>query len=135
MRHTAGRRTSWRIMPSSRMRRKASPNFPSVVDRLTLLVNLVAVSRRVGATSSRLAKVRELAAFLHVLSPEEVATGVLYLSGETPQGRSGLGYSTLRAAAAQSAAAGTSTLSIAHTDQILTRIALIHGAGSAARRA
>jgi DNA ligase-1 len=102
---------------------------------VTLLANLVGVSQRVGATPSRLAKVRELAAFLRLLSPDEVAIGALYLAGETPQGRSGIGYSTLRAAASESTPARTATLSIMHTHQTLGDIALIRGSGSSARRA
>jgi DNA ligase-1 len=102
---------------------------------VTLLANLVGVSERVSATSSRLAKVRELAAFLRILSPDEVAIGALYLAGETPQGRSGMGYSSLHAAALGSTPAPTATLSIAHTQQILGDIALIRGSGSSARRA
>jgi DNA ligase-1 len=102
---------------------------------LTLLAHLVGASQRVRATPSRLAKVRELAQFLRTLSPDEVDIAVLYLSGDTPQGRSGLGYASLRAAADASAAAPAASLSIAATHQSLTDIAAIRGAGSAARRA
>ena len=63
---------------------------------MTLLANLVGTSQRVGATSARLSKVRELAAFLQTLPPDEVETAVHYLSGEMPQGRIGIGYSTLQ---------------------------------------
>ena len=65
---------------------------------MTLLANVVATSQRVSATPARLAKVRELAACLRALEPEEIEIGVQYLSGETPQGRFGLGYATLQAA-------------------------------------
>jgi DNA ligase-1 len=60
---------------------------------VTLLAHLVATSQRVAATSARLAKVGELAGFLKTLPPAEVDTAVHYLSGETPQGRLGVGYS------------------------------------------
>jgi len=63
-----------------------------------LLLDLVNTSQRVGATSARLAKVRELAAFLRALPPEEIETAVHYLSGEIPQGRIGIGYSVLKSA-------------------------------------
>ncbi|HWW21568.1 MAG TPA: ATP-dependent DNA ligase, partial [Steroidobacteraceae bacterium] len=102
---------------------------------MTLLADLVGTSQRVRATSSRLAKVRELVAFLRILSPDEVQIAVLYLSGETPQGHNGLGFANLRSAAAASTAASTASLSIASTDQALEAIAAIRGAGSAARRA
>ncbi len=100
---------------------------------MTLLAGLVGVSQRVGATSSRLGKVRELAAFLKALSAAEIDIAVHYLSGDTPQGRIGIGYSTLREIASKTAAAAT--LSIAEVDHCLTTIAGVRGAGSAARRA
>jgi DNA ligase-1 len=70
-----------------------------------LLVDLVNTSQRVGATSARLAKVRELATFLRALAPEEIETAVHYLSGEIPQGRIGIGYSALKSAASHGAPA------------------------------
>lgn len=101
---------------------------------MTLLAHLVAASARVRESSSRLAKVRELAAFLRSLSPDELGAAVHYLSGDTIQGRSGIGYSTLQSAAAGAAAAGTAELSIKHLDEMLTQIAGIRAAGAAARR-
>jgi DNA ligase-1 len=101
---------------------------------MTLLAQLVAVSQRVGATTARLTKVRELAEFLRNLPAEEIVIAVHYLSGETPQGRSGIGYALLQQAAATSAASEGS-LSIAETDRSLNALAELRGAGSAARRA
>ncbi|HEX4376502.1 MAG TPA: ATP-dependent DNA ligase [Steroidobacteraceae bacterium] len=101
---------------------------------MTLLANLVGASGRVQATRSRLSKVRELAAFLQTLSADEVAIGALYLSGATPQGRSGVGYAALRAAAA-TLPAQTSSLSLVHTDAALSALATVRGAGSGATRA
>ena len=101
---------------------------------MTLLLNLVNTSQRVGATSARLAKNRELAAFLRALQAEEIETAVHYLSGELPQGRIGIGYSALKAAAANSPAQAES-LSITELNHALTELAGIRGAGSAARRA
>jgi len=101
---------------------------------VTLLLNLVSTSQRVGATAARSTKIRELADFLRALAPDEVHTAVHYLSGEIPQGRIGLGYSTLRTAAS-SPAAQTATLSIIELDQSLTALAQIRGAGSTAKRA
>ena len=100
---------------------------------MTLLADLVAASERVRATNSRLSKVRELAAFLQTLSADELEIGVLYLSGETPQGRSGIGYASLRTVAS-TAPAPTSSLSIRETDQALSALAAIRGNGSAASR-
>jgi DNA ligase-1 len=113
---------------------------------MTLLLNLVNTSQRVGATSARLAKNRELAAFLRALQPEEIETAVHYLSGELPQGRIGIGYSVLKTAAASSPTSAespsttvspttTESLSITELDHTLTELAGIRGSGSAARRA
>ncbi|MBS0422407.1 MAG: ATP-dependent DNA ligase [Proteobacteria bacterium] len=100
---------------------------------MTLLADLVATSRRVGATSGRLAKVRELAAFLRSLAPQEIEIGALYLSGEIQQGRIGIGYATLSSAAA-SAPVAVAQVSIAEVDGALTELAAIRGAGSNAKR-
>ncbi|HUI62674.1 MAG TPA: ATP-dependent DNA ligase [Steroidobacteraceae bacterium] len=100
---------------------------------MTLLASLVGTSERVGATAARLGKVRELAALLRTLTPEEIETAVLYLSGETRQGRIGIGFATLREAASERAAA-QATLTIARVDQLLDSIEALRGAGSSARR-
>ena len=105
---------------------------------MTLLAHLVSVSERVAANSARLSKVRALADFLRSLPPEDVETAVLYLAGETPQGRIGIGFVSLQAAAGASAtavtAASTETLAIGDIDRALTVIAAIRGSGSASRR-
>jgi len=99
---------------------------------VTVFIDLVRTSQRVAATSSRLGKVRELAAFLKMLPADEVGIAVHYLTGELPQGRIGLGYSTLSAAA--SSAAGAATLSIAELDRRVSVLAAIRGGGSGAQR-
>src|SRR5258705_2493773 len=101
---------------------------------MTLLASLVGTSQRVGSASARRTKVRELASFLEALPPDEIETAVHYLSGEIPQGRIGIAYRTLRAAAAAEAA-NEELLSIADVDRTLTAIDGIRGAGSALRRA
>jgi DNA ligase 1 len=102
---------------------------------MPLLAELVSTSSRVGDTSSRLAKVREIARLLGTLSPEEIGIGVSYLAGELPQGRVGVGYAALQAAAATAAAAPTeATLSVEQTDRYVAELAAIRGGGSARRR-
>jgi DNA ligase 1 len=101
---------------------------------MTLFARLVDTSQRVGATAARLAKVGELATLLRMLPPEEIETAVLYLSGDTPQGRIGIGYRALQEAAA-AAPASTESLSIAEVDHELGRLRDVRGAGSARRRA
>jgi DNA ligase 1 len=100
---------------------------------VTLLAHLVSVSERVAATAARLSKVRVLADFLRSLPPEDIETAVLYLSGETPQGRIGIGFASLKAAAS-AAAASAETLTIGDVDGALDSIADIRGTGSAVRR-
>ena len=100
---------------------------------MTLLADLARTSQRVSATSARLPKVRELATFLRALPADEIETTVHYLSGEIPQGKIGIGYSTLEAAASKSAA-DSATLRIAEVDRYLSELAAIRGGGSAARR-
>jgi DNA ligase 1 len=101
---------------------------------VTLLASLVDASDRVSAASARLTKVHELAQCLRTLEPTEVSTGVLYLSGEPPQGRCGIGPMLLRNAHAV-AAAGVPSLSLAEVDQKLAEIAALCGKGVSTRRA
>jgi DNA ligase 1 len=102
---------------------------------MTLLAELVGTSARVGATSSRRAKVREIATLLSKLPREEIEVTVSYLAGELPQGRIGVGYAALHTAAT---AAGAPTeearLSVARTDSLIAELAGIRGGGSGARR-
>jgi DNA ligase-1 len=98
------------------------------------LGSLVRVSQRVGASSSRLGKIRELASFLKTLAPDDVDIAVHYLSGTIPEGRIGVGHAALRDAAAQ-APADSESLSIAEVDRSIGMIAAIRGGGSSARRA
>lgn len=100
---------------------------------MTLLARLVETSQRLSATPARLAKVRELAACLRALEPGEIEIGVEYLSGETPQGRFGIGYAALRAASA-GAASNDATLSLAGVDRLLEEVAGIRGSGATTRR-
>jgi len=100
---------------------------------MTLLATLVETSARVGASSSRLTKVRELAAFLRALSAEEIETGVQYLAGEIPQGRLGIGYATLRSAS-DTAPEGKPALELMEVDRRLNELSRLSGVGSASRR-
>jgi DNA ligase-1 len=76
-----------------------------------LFAEVVAASTRVAATSSRLAKVREIAELLRSVSAEEAEIAIAYLSGELPQGRISLGYAALNAARTRPATAPTLQLS------------------------
>src|SRR5688572_10996169 len=100
---------------------------------VTLLAALVVTSRELGANASRLAKVRALAAFLRTLDPDELETAVLYLAGETPQVRSGIGPALLQPASS-GPATNEPTLQILETDRLLDEVAKVRGAGSQATR-
>jgi DNA ligase-1 len=101
---------------------------------MTLLARLVEVSRRVGEHSARGAKIRQLAELLRELAPEELRIGVLYLSGDTPQGRRGIGPALLQRAAAVPPAARPG-VSLVQFDGALSELATLRGSGSAARKA
>src|SRR5437762_3621471 len=99
-----------------------------------LLAELLAASERVAGTRSRLAKIDALAQCLRRLDAPEIALGVAYLSGDTRQGRIGIGYAALKDALATTPA-GSPRLTLAQVDEALARLAQIKGEGSAAGRA
>jgi len=88
----------------------------------------------VSATAARLMKAAELAALLRALGADEIEIATHYLSGEIPQGRVGIGYASLQAAAAVTAVQQPQ-LTLPELDGRLGAIAAIRGNGSAARRA
>ena len=100
---------------------------------MTLFAELAEASRRVSETRSRNAKVAALAECLRKLEPAEIAIAVAYLAGETPQGRSGIGYALIRDAEPHTTIDAPS-LSILDVDAALARIAATSGAGSKAER-
>ena len=62
------------------------------------LYDITTTSRRVRETRARFDKIRYLAACLRQVEPAEIEIAVALLSGETRQGRIGLGPATLQAA-------------------------------------
>lgn len=100
---------------------------------MTAFAALAATSQRVAELPGRNAKIAALAACLRALDRSEIPVAVAYLSGETPQGRSGIGYALLRAAMPAAGAHGR-PLAIADVDVALARIADTSGAGSNAAR-
>ncbi|MEO9053361.1 MAG: ATP-dependent DNA ligase [Steroidobacteraceae bacterium] len=99
-----------------------------------MLAELVHASQRVGATAARRVKVGELAALLKILTLDEIDIGVHFLSGEIRQGKIGIGYAAVRAAATIPPR-DSGNLTIAEVDERLSGLAGIRGSGSAARRA
>src|SRR5207253_8736841 len=114
---------------SAAARHGVSSSLPSIM----LLAELLAASERVAATRSRLAKIDALAQCLRRLDASEIALGVAYLSGDTRQGKIGIGYASLKDALAATPASAP-RLTLAQVDAALARLAQIKGEGSAAER-
>ncbi len=100
---------------------------------MTGLAALVRVSNQVAATSSRLAKIRELADFLRPLERAEIEIALPYLSGDIRQGKLAVGYAGLQSARVRHAAAPT--LALGDVDAAFQRLKQIKGKGAAGQRA
>jgi DNA ligase-1 len=98
----------------------------------TLLAALVEASASAAETSSRLAKRDAIAAVLRDADANEVEIAVAWLSGETKQGRIGVGWATL--AGWRGAPATEATLTLGEADAALGEVAATAGKGSAAAR-
>ncbi|HVV44980.1 MAG TPA: ATP-dependent DNA ligase [Bryobacteraceae bacterium] len=96
------------------------------------LASVVERSRRVAATSKRLEKIEILANLLNEAQEDEIPVLVSFLSGETRQGRTGIGYATVRNADVPPAE--TPTLDLLAVDSALTALAEVKGSGSEKRR-
>src|SRR5262249_60335784 len=112
---------------------------PRALARITIyassvrLAEVVAASGAVGATAARLEKIGHLSSLLQRVPVDEIAIVIAFLSGETRQGRIGIGYallSTLR----DVPPADAPSLGLADVDATFDRIAALAGAGSAALR-
>ena len=97
-----------------------------------LLASVVETSQRIGETTKRLQKIDLLATLLRRLHSDEIEIAVVYLSGQTRQGRIGIGYAALRDAAGSPAA--TPNLELGEVDGALDTIATTSGSGSQRRR-
>lgn len=119
---------------TARNRERMGGRNVAALDDMATLTIVADTSRRVAATSARLAKIRVLAACLRGLDPDEIEIGAAYLAGETRQGRVGISGSLLQGAA-QVTSAAEPGLSLTQVDHTLMRVASIAGPGSGARRA
>jgi DNA ligase-1 len=97
-----------------------------------LLAELVRTSHQIGATTKRTEKTELLAGFLRRLQPDEVTIAVSYLSGRTPHGKIGVGWSTIQGVGAPPAA--TPSLEIIQADRRIAEISSTQGPGSTGRR-
>ncbi|MBX3284112.1 MAG: ATP-dependent DNA ligase [Actinobacteria bacterium] len=98
-----------------------------------LFADVVATSAAVGSTSSRLAKAEALAHLLRRADPAEVPALVGFLVGEPRQGKVGVGWRSVSAAAGGPPAAEPS-LTVAEVDEALTTLAGLSGPGSGTAR-
>ncbi|WP_069885499.1 ATP-dependent DNA ligase [Streptomyces luteocolor] len=96
-----------------------------------LLARLAHVSKEVAATSARSRKIALLAELFRAAEPDDVPIAIPYLSGRLPQGRLGIGWSTLKDAGPPAA---EPTLTVRGTDAALTAIGAVSGSGSQAER-
>jgi DNA ligase 1 len=97
-----------------------------------LLAEVVAASTAVAATRSRTAKAGTIAELLRQADTAEVEPVTAWLSGETRQGRLGVGWRTLARMAGDPAK--DPSLTVAAVDRALTDLAATSGSGSSARR-
>ncbi len=108
--------------------------YPKALDLMAVQLNdLVETSRRVSETSGRLEKIGLLSELLKRFAGDEIAMGVLFLTGELRQGRIGVGWSAVRDATPKSAA-GTSSLTLLEVDRSIDAIAGTTGRGATADR-
>jgi DNA ligase-1 len=97
-----------------------------------LLSSVVETSRRVTDTPKRLEKIDLLARLIRQLSPEEIEIVVPFLSGQTRQGRIGIGYAALRDA--RNSPAANASLELLDIDSVLQNIIATSGSGSQRQR-
>ena len=98
------------------------------------LAEVVAASAAVASTAARLAKIGHLSALLQRVPPDELAIVIPYLSGDTRQGRIGIGGALL-SSLRDVPPASDASLELADVDAAFERIAATAGAGSATARA
>ncbi|MCX5414222.1 ATP-dependent DNA ligase [Streptomyces sp. NBC_00059] len=96
-----------------------------------LLARLAHVSLEVAATSARTRKTALLAELFREAGPDDVPVVIPYLAGRLPQGRLGIGWSTLRVPVTP---ADEPTLTVVETHTELTAIGALAGPGSQSAR-
>ncbi|MFT3901467.1 MAG: ATP-dependent DNA ligase [Gordonia sp. (in: high G+C Gram-positive bacteria)] len=97
------------------------------------LAEVAATSAVVAATRSRTEKTAAIADLLRRCDPDEIGTVTAWLAGHLPQGRIGVGWSSLGKLSRQ-APAPAPVLTVDDVDSVLTRVAGLSGAGSATAR-
>ncbi|MGH7232325.1 MAG: ATP-dependent DNA ligase, partial [Nitrospiraceae bacterium] len=98
-----------------------------------LLSEIVALSRNITETQSRIEKIGLLSACLRRLAPDEIEVGVNYLAGRPRQRNVGIGPALLDAAS-PGRSAERATLTLLQVDEAFARMTRTTGAGSASER-
>ena len=98
------------------------------------LAEVVAASRAVAGTASRLEKISHLVDLLTRVPPDEIAIVIAFLSGEPRQGRMKIGGALLSGVREVTPAAAP-RLELREVDALFDRIAAVAGAGSSTARA
>ncbi|MFI8104565.1 ATP-dependent DNA ligase [Streptomyces sp. NPDC086023] len=96
-----------------------------------LLAEVARVSREVAATSARSRKKELLAGLFAATDADDAPLVIAYLAGRLPQGRPGVGWSTLRHPVPP---APEPTLTVRDVDAAVTALAAVSGAGAQAGR-
>ncbi|MGW0119944.1 ATP-dependent DNA ligase [Streptomyces sp. NPDC003327] len=100
-----------------------------------LLARVAEVSRQVAAVSARSRKIALLAELFSEAVPEESPLVIAYLSGRLPQGRIGVGWSTLKQVAPPAVPpVERPELTLDTVDGVMTELAAVSGAGAQAER-
>ena len=99
-----------------------------------LFVEVANASAAVAAVSGRLEKVRRLSDLLSRLQDDEIEPAVAFLSGDTRQGRIGIGYAAI-ASASDVPPAGQPSLTVGDVDRAFGEIAAATGKGASGERA
>lgn len=118
--------------PGAGVRHKLGPVGGPHYGGDVLLTEVVTTSSAVGATRSRKAKTAAIAELIRASGPAEVEIVVAWLSGETLQGKLGIGWRTV--AGAQTGSARQAGWTVTGVDAILSELAETTGEGSVARR-
>ncbi|MFE3128743.1 ATP-dependent DNA ligase, partial [Streptomyces hydrogenans] len=101
-----------------------------------LLARVAEVSRQVAAAPARSRKIALLAELFAEATPEESPLVIAYLSGRLPQGRIGVGWSTLKRVVPPAVPpVAAPALTLAEVDAALDALAGVAGPGAQAERA
>jgi len=97
------------------------------------LADLVEVSKKIGSTTRKKEKISLLALFLKQGRGREITLAACYLSGIIPQGRLGIGWTTLQEAL-KDLPSRFRSLSLVELDHLLEAISRERGTGSLERK-